>query len=135
MLLLCELFLFRMYIQYLLLSPNHLCHSSFKIHKLLYYFSNTSETLYVWKADSYMKSNGGNNFCIPESFNTNISHQLFDYTITFVNLQHQNTNYKGSFTNRHFMKNVSSSASHKNKSIFMSFRLYVCLYGYLRKLS
>ena len=33
-----------------------------------------------------------NNFCtyeaIPESFNTNISHQLFDYTITFVNPQH-----------------------------------------------
>ena len=27
-------------------------------------------------------------FCIPESFNTNISHQLFDYTITFVNSQH-----------------------------------------------
>ena len=22
-------------------------------------------------------------FCLPESFNTNISHQLFDYTITF----------------------------------------------------
>ena len=29
------------------------------------------------------------NICIPESFNTNISHQLFDYTITFVNSQHQ----------------------------------------------
>ena len=27
-------------------------------------------------------------FCIPESFNTNISHQLFEYTITFVNSQH-----------------------------------------------
>ena len=24
-------------------------------------------------------------FCIPESFNTNISHQVFDYLITFVN--------------------------------------------------
>jgi hypothetical protein len=31
-------------------------------------------------------------FCIPESFNTNISHQLFDYTITFVN-----TNSNGDF--------------------------------------
>jgi hypothetical protein len=30
-----------------------------------------------------------------ESFNTNISHQLFDYTKTFVNLQHKNTNLKG----------------------------------------
>ena len=29
-----------------------------------------------------------NKFCIPESFNTNISHQLFDYLITFVNKQH-----------------------------------------------
>ena len=36
-------------------------------------------------------------FCIPESFNTNISHQLFDYTITFVNTQHYNTNSKGDF--------------------------------------
>ena len=26
-----------------------------------------------------------NGFCIPKGFNTNISHQLFDYTITFVN--------------------------------------------------
>ena len=25
-----------------------------------------------------------NDFCMPESFNTNISHQLFDYKITFV---------------------------------------------------
>ena len=29
-----------------------------------------------------------NLICIPESFNTNISHQLFDYTITFVDPQH-----------------------------------------------
>ena len=35
--------------------------------------------------------------CIPENFNTNISHQLFDYTITFVNSQHWNTNSKGDF--------------------------------------
>ena len=27
----------------------------------------------------------GKVFCIPERFDTNISHQLFDYTITFVN--------------------------------------------------
>ena len=26
--------------------------------------------------------------CIPDSFNTNISQQLFDYTINFVNSQH-----------------------------------------------
>ena len=29
-----------------------------------------------------------NRICLQESFNTNISHQLFDYTITFVNSQH-----------------------------------------------
>ena len=35
--------------------------------------------------------------CTPESFNTNISHHLSDYTITFVNPQHQNKNSKGYF--------------------------------------
>ena len=30
--------------------------------------------------------------CVPESFNMNISHQLFDYKITFVNLQREITN-------------------------------------------
>ena len=30
-----------------------------------------------------------NDVCIPESFNTNISHPLVDYTITFVNPQHK----------------------------------------------
>ena len=34
-------------------------------------------------------------YCIPESFNTNIAHQLFDYTIIFVNSQCENTNLKG----------------------------------------
>ena len=28
---------------------------------------------------------------IPETFNTNISHQPFDYAITFVNSQHYRT--------------------------------------------
>ena len=35
--------------------------------------------------------------CIPESFNTNNSHQLFGYKIIFVNSQHENTNSKGDF--------------------------------------
>ena len=35
--------------------------------------------------------------CIPESFNTNISHQLFDYKLTFENSQRENTNSKGDF--------------------------------------
>ena len=30
-----------------------------------------------------------NTFCIPENYNTNISHQLFDYTLTFLNSKHR----------------------------------------------
>ena len=33
--------------------------------------------------------------CIPEGFNTNIIHWLFEYTITFVNSQCENANSKG----------------------------------------
>ena len=29
-----------------------------------------------------------NKFCIPESINTNISHHVFDYKMTFVNSLH-----------------------------------------------
>ena len=38
-------------------------------------------------------------YCIPGpgSFNTNISHKIFDYKITFVNSQLENTNSKGDF--------------------------------------
>ena len=36
-------------------------------------------------------------FCIPESFITNISHQVFDYKITFVYSQRKNTNSKRNF--------------------------------------
>ena len=32
--------------------------------------------------------------CLPESFNTNISQKLFDYTITLVNSQHKNIRKK-----------------------------------------
>ena len=35
-----------------------------------------------------------NSFCITESFDTNISHKLFDYKIIFVNSQYENTNSK-----------------------------------------
>ena len=37
-------------------------------------------------------------------FNANISHQLFDYTITFVNLQRENTNSKGDFIFKNSLK-------------------------------
>ena len=36
-------------------------------------------------------------FYIPEIFNTNISHHLFDYKITLVNEQRENTNSKVDF--------------------------------------
>ena len=38
-----------------------------------------------------------NIICIPESFNMNISHQLIDFEITFVNSQLEFTNSKGDF--------------------------------------
>ena len=34
---------------------------------------------------------------MPDSFNTNISQQLFDCKITYVNSQLENTNSKGNF--------------------------------------
>ena len=37
------------------------------------------------------------NICIPESFNTYISHQLLNNKITFVNSHLENTNSKGDF--------------------------------------
>ena len=33
----------------------------------------------------------------PTVYQTNILHQLFDYTINFVNSQHMKTNSKGDF--------------------------------------
>ena len=36
-------------------------------------------------------------YCIPEIFNTNISHQFFNYKKTCVNSEHVNTNSKGDF--------------------------------------
>ena len=39
--------------------------------------------LYYSTYNSLLQDN--NIFCIPESINANISHQLFDYKITFVN--------------------------------------------------
>ena len=39
----------------------------------------------------------GKVICIPESFDKNISHQLFDYKITFVISQRKNTNSNDEF--------------------------------------
>ena len=49
-----------------------------------------------WTTKTFLMSTF-NTFCIPESFNTNISHQLFDYIITFVISQHYDLNSKGDF--------------------------------------
>ena len=38
-----------------------------------------------------------NSYCIPERFNTNILHQLFDNKLTFENSQREKTNLKGYF--------------------------------------
>ena len=38
-----------------------------------------------------------NTICIPESFDTNISHQLFELEITLVNSQHKNANSNDDF--------------------------------------
>ena len=35
------------------------------------------------------------NFCAPDIFNTKISHQFFEYKITFVKSQPEKTNSKG----------------------------------------
>ena len=45
------------------------------------------------------KFKGKNNIIwIPEIFNMNISYQFFGYKITFVSIQHKNTNQKGDLT-------------------------------------
>ena len=47
-----------------------------------------------------------NFLCIPESFNTHISHQPFDYKINFVNSQDENRNSKGDFVLKKPVRNV-----------------------------
>ena len=50
-------------------------------------------------------------FCKLESFNINISHQLFDYKITFVNSQRENTNSKGDFVHKNWVETFFSKFS------------------------
>ena len=42
--------------------------------------------------------------CISESFYTNISHQHFDFKITFMNSKQKNTNSKGDFVLKNQVK-------------------------------
>ena len=60
-------------------------------------------------------------FCITESFNTNISHQLFDYTITFANSQHYNTNSKGVFVLKNRFQTFALKISGTQKLIRLRF--------------
>ena len=58
-----------------------------------------------------------NIFCISESFNTNISHQIFDYKITIVNSHLENTNSKGNFVLKNWFETfVERFLVCKNKS-------------------
>ena len=43
-----------------------------------------------------------NKYLFVPIFNTNISHRLFYYKITFVNSQHENTNLKGDLFSKTF---------------------------------
>ena len=55
-------------------------------------FPSKRKEQYHTKVGSYNPLKYNNTFCIPENYNTNISQQLFDYKITFLNLQHENKN-------------------------------------------
>ena len=53
----------------------------------------------------------------PKSFNAYISHQLFEYKITFVNSQHENTTLKGDFVHKNqFETFVLKISGIQNKS-------------------
>ena len=51
----------------------------------------------IFSPQSYMNNFDHNLFCLSETFNTNISHQIFYYKIAFVNLQYENTKSKDNF--------------------------------------
>ena len=54
---------------------------------------------------------------MPDKFNTNISHQLCDYQITFVNSQHENTNTKDDFVlKKQFKRKLNRFLLYKKKS-------------------
>ena len=71
-----------------------------------------------------------NSICIPESFNTNISHQVFDYKITFVNSQYENSNSKVIlYSKAGFKRSFSRFRLNKNKS---ESKIYIiCIYNWL----
>ena len=58
--------------------------------------------------------------CIPESFNTNIPHQLLDYKITFVISQFENSNSKGDFVIKNRFETVVLNISGIHTKINMN---------------
>ena len=55
-------------------------------------------------------------FCIPESLNTNISHQLFDYKITFLNSHREKTDSKSDFVLKTQFETFVLKISNKKKN-------------------
>ena len=71
-----------------------------------------------------------NIFCIPESFSKNISHQIFDYKITFVYSQLENTHPKGDFVLKNqFETFVLMISGIQNKSDSKIYRYYLLISG------
>jgi len=65
-----------------------------------------------------------NNFCIPEIYNTNISHQLFDNKITFVYQQIVDNKFKRWFCTQKPVLNVSGK---QNINLSQKYILYCYL--------
>ena len=59
-----------------------------------------------------------NKICLPESFNTNISHQLLDYTISIGNSQHNRTQIQNVilYSKPDFKRSFQRFMKYKNKS-------------------
>ena len=74
----------------ILTLPNSLKYYNIIYHEILQYLFCSN----LMSVDMFLTFNY---ICIPESFNTNISYQLFQYTIIFVNSHSQNTISKGNF--------------------------------------
>ena len=68
------------------------------------------DLLYAWykfiQTHNVLKEDNNNIFCIPESFNIKILHQLLDYWITFVNSKNENTNSRGNLVLKNRFKRL-----------------------------
>ena len=60
----------------------------------------------MWRNDKSTLFDYTNIQCKPKIFHVNISHQLFDYKITFENSQQENTNSKGDFKDFWYTKKI-----------------------------